>query len=56
MSPPTKVEVKGKTTKIQMLGQYMYNNLIVYIGRNTGIDTTYLIGLGFSWRRTQLKL
>ena len=35
------------------VGTDRQTNLIGQAGRPTGIDTTHLIGLGFSWRKIQ---
>ena len=45
--------IKGESIHTQILGQNIYINFIGQIGRPTGIETTNIIGLGFSQIRLQ---
>ena len=44
---------EGQVDTQTKVGTYKQTNLIVQKGRPMGIDTTHLIGLGFSQRRIQ---
>ena len=53
MPPPLKMEVKSGGSTHTYIGTNIQKNLIGQTVRPTGIETTHLIGLGFSCRRIQ---